>query len=67
MVLILKSTPIVLKKFSLKEFSCRDIITMRIENECTYGISDEQTTFTDTTVPNQQHFKEEVTIVKNGF
>ena len=57
MVFILKSTPIVLKKFSLNEFSYNKMF-LRIY---TYGISDQKTTFAYTTVTNQEHFEKIVT------
>jgi hypothetical protein len=53
----LKSTPIVLKKFSLKEFSYNILF---LENN-TYGISNQKTTFAHTTVANQEHFEKIVT------
>ena len=47
----------VLKKFSLNEFSS----TQGLKNEVTYGVSHQETTFSHSTVADQKHFEQVVT------
>lgn len=63
MVFILKSTPMVLKKFSLNEFSWMAKTHVNREMD-TYRIPDEETTLSDGTVSNQEHLEQEVTITQ---